>query len=269
MKDVRSGTAAHRPPERAVQGSEQSRPTELLRPSDAAKCSPTLRPSAARITLADQSLRRGAACCARCSTANQRHSLARDRSPWSLRHPASTATPRAENFADHSLRRGTACCARRSAADQRHPLADAAFGSRQGTASAVPNCVKTSGVSTPEVRATNIPTIYQTGTTNLLAPMQAGLLSTDHCPCISTRFCPKNRSHTKHTTKPSLPGSRFACCRPRTSFAKPLSNRELHLLEPTLTHRKQTIAPRSNRELSTNPVTLTLASTWHRMTGNQ
>jgi hypothetical protein len=94
-------------------------------------------------------------------------------------------------------------------------------------------------------------------------------LATDHYSCISTRFCPKSRSHTKHTTKPSLPGSRFACCRPRTSFANALSNRELHLLEPTLTHGKQTIAPRSNRELSTNPLTLTLASTWHRMTGNQ
>ena len=31
-----------------------------------------------------------------------------------------------------------------------------------------------------------------------------------------------------------------------------LSNRERHLLEPPLTHRKQTVAPRSNRELSTN-----------------
>jgi len=33
-----------------------------------------------------------------------------------------------------------------------------------------------------------------------------------------------------------------------------LSNRELELLEPSLTHRKQTTAPRSNRELSTNPL---------------
>jgi hypothetical protein len=31
-----------------------------------------------------------------------------------------------------------------------------------------------------------------------------------------------------------------------------LSNRELELLEPSLTHRKQTTASRSNRELSTN-----------------
>ena len=36
------------------------------------------------------------------------------------------------------------------------------------------------------------------------------------------------------------------------SIAKPLSDRELELLEPRLTLRKQTIAPRSNRELSTN-----------------
>ena len=31
-----------------------------------------------------------------------------------------------------------------------------------------------------------------------------------------------------------------------------VSNRESQLLEPPLTHRKQTVAPRSNRELSTN-----------------
>src|SRR5271163_1044116 len=38
-----------------------------------------------------------------------------------------------------------------------------------------------------------------------------------------------------------------------STFANALSNRELQLLEPPLTHRKQTIAPRSNRELSTIP----------------
>src|SRR5277367_6008450 len=37
-----------------------------------------------------------------------------------------------------------------------------------------------------------------------------------------------------------------------STFANALSNRELQLLEPRPTHRKQTIAPRSNRELSTN-----------------
>jgi hypothetical protein len=44
---------------------------------------------------------------------------------------------------------------------------------------------------------------------------------------------------------------RDACCHARSSIPNPLSNRELQLLEPRLTRRKQTIAPRSNRELST------------------
>src|SRR5271170_1768803 len=88
-------------------------------------------------------------------------------------------------------------------------------------------------------------------------------LATHRCSRISTRFCPKSRSHTKHTTKPPLPGSRIAHFASRmvqrdahrnapTSLANALSNREPQLLEPTLTHRKQTIAPHSNRELSTN-----------------
>jgi hypothetical protein len=68
----------------------------------------------------------------------------------------------------------------------------------------------------------------------------------------STRFWAKSRSDRKHTTKPCLPGSRFAHCDARTSAVKPLSNRELRLLETSLTPCKQTIAPRSNRELSTN-----------------
>ena len=59
-------------------------------------------------------------------------------------------------------------------------------------------------------------------------------------------------THSKQTTAPFLPGSRIAHCHARTSIANALSNRELQLLEPRLTHRKQTIAPRSNRELSTN-----------------
>jgi len=58
---------------------------------------------------------------------------------------------------------------------------------------------------------------------------------------------------TKQTTGEFLPGATTAQYRAQISIAKPLSNRELRLLEPTLTHRKQTIAPRSNRELSTNP----------------
>ena len=68
----------------------------------------------------------------------------------------------------------------------------------------------------------------------------------------STRFWAKSRSDRKHTIKPLLPGSRFARCHARTSAAKALSNRELRLLEPSLTPCKQTITPRSNRELSTN-----------------
>jgi hypothetical protein len=71
-------------------------------------------------------------------------------------------------------------------------------------------------------------------------------------------------TYSKQKTAPFLPGartpqfgsrtlSRDAHCRARSSIANALSNRELQLLELTLTHRKQTIAPRSNRELSTNP----------------
>jgi hypothetical protein len=98
-------------------------------------------------------------------------------------------------------------------------------------------------------------------------------------------------THSKQTTAPFLPGSRIAPhglrqvtafhaelrsaavsnasqssgvhtlvaeatpevrCHARTSITSALSNRELQLLEPRLIHRKQTIEPRSNRELSTN-----------------
>jgi hypothetical protein len=70
-------------------------------------------------------------------------------------------------------------------------------------------------------------------------------------------------THSKQTVASFLPGSRIAHfasrmvqrdahCHARRSIANALSNRELQLLELTLTHRKQTIAPRSNRELSTN-----------------
>src|SRR5271156_3764206 len=59
-------------------------------------------------------------------------------------------------------------------------------------------------------------------------------------------------TYSKQMTAPFLPGSRIAHCRVRSSIANLLSNRELELLEPCLTHRKQTIAHRSNRELSTN-----------------
>jgi len=60
-------------------------------------------------------------------------------------------------------------------------------------------------------------------------------------------------TYSKQTIATFLPGSRIGQCRPQVSIAKPFSNRELHLLEPTLTHGKQTIAPGPNRELSTNP----------------
>jgi hypothetical protein len=59
-------------------------------------------------------------------------------------------------------------------------------------------------------------------------------------------------TYSKQTPAPFLPGSRIARCQVRSSIANRLSNRELGLLEPRLTHRKQTIAPRYNRELSTN-----------------
>src|ERR1700689_4527182 len=81
-------------------------------------------------------------------------------------------------------------------------------------------------------------------------------------------------THSKQTTATLLPGSRFAHCRPRTSLPNALSNRELELLEPRLTHRKQTIGPRSNRELSTNPcfciseVRRAFTSRWPFLTGS-
>jgi hypothetical protein len=58
---------------------------------------------------------------------------------------------------------------------------------------------------------------------------------------------------TKQTTGEFLPGATTSQCRAQISTAESLSNRELELLEHRLTPRKQTIAPRSNRELSTNP----------------
>jgi hypothetical protein len=59
-------------------------------------------------------------------------------------------------------------------------------------------------------------------------------------------------THSKQTPSQFLPGARTAYCHARSSIANACSNRELQLLEPCLIHRKQTIAPRSNRELSTN-----------------
>jgi hypothetical protein len=50
----------------------------------------------------------------------------------------------------------------------------------------------------------------------------------------------------------NAPAARPLRATPRPSESKRrISNRELELLEPLLTYAKQTIAPRSNRELST------------------
>ena len=68
---------------------------------------------------------------------------------------------------------------------------------------------------------------------------------------ISNRNWTKNRSYRKQMIKPCLTGARIGCQRRVNSVAKALSNREPRLLEPSLTPCKQTIAPRSNRELST------------------
>src|ERR1700735_3965921 len=60
-------------------------------------------------------------------------------------------------------------------------------------------------------------------------------------------------THSKQMVGEFLPGARIGQSRTRISIAKPLSNRELRLLESSLTHRKQTVASRSNRELQTKP----------------
>ena len=68
-----------------------------------------------------------------------------------------------------------------------------------------------------------------------------------------TAFYPEpRRAAVPYAGQPSGVSTPEAHCRARSSIANPLSNRELQLLEPRLIHRKQTIAPRSNRELSTN-----------------
>ena len=96
----------------------------------------------------------------------------------------------------------------------------------------------------------------------LLADLPRSLFYTSHSS-LATRHCStflpgsglrveSDVTHSKQTTAPFLPGSRIARCHARSSTAIALSNRELELLEPRLTLRKQTIAPRSNRELSTN-----------------
>src|ERR1700678_2529976 len=105
------------------QGSEQSRPTGSLGPSVVSAATCSVQSAARRNLLAHPSLRRGAACCARCSAANRRYPLA-----------------------DTCLgsRQGTAV-------------------SPELRRAAVPNAASTSGVSTPEVRVINGPTTYEPG----------------------------------------------------------------------------------------------------------
>src|ERR1700689_3017015 len=125
---------------------------------------------------------------------------------------------------------------------------------------------KNSGARTPP---TCLATPFLTGSPrslfcpgHSLALTQEGPLNTSDWPLVTSRcstFLPGSGlpvefavTHSKQTTAPFLPGSRIAHRHARSSIANALSNRELQLLEPRLTHRKQTIAPRSNRELSTN-----------------
>ena len=85
----------------------------------------------------------------------------------------------------------------------------------------------------------------------------------------SAQYVECDVTHSKQTTATFLPGSRFAHSHAPTSFANALSNREHQLLEPTLSYRKQTIAPRSNRELSTDRYfrNSVLRSVWPVLTG--
>jgi hypothetical protein len=85
------------------------------------------------------------------------------------------------------------------------------------------------------------------------APFLPGSRIAPHGLRQGTAFYAELRSaavpNASQTSAVSTPEVRFHV---RTSITSALSNRELQLLETTLTHRKQTIAPRSNRELSTN-----------------
>jgi hypothetical protein len=136
---------------------------------------------------------------------------------WSI-SPATT-----ENRADQSLRTGAAFCARCNVINQYQPWADDR---------------SISGFS------------HQPVVSPRIVPSVKSLLpgSAQNVECDVT--------HSKQTIGKLLPGSRIGQCRARTSIAKSLSNRERELLESSLTHRKQTVASRSNRELSTNPCRL-------------
>jgi hypothetical protein len=63
------------------------------------------------------------------------------------------------------------------------------------------------------------------------------------CQVISNRELTMRRASASRASAPR---------RTTRGVCSALSNREPRLLEPSLTHRKQTVAPRSNRELSTN-----------------
>ena len=117
--------------------------------------------------------------------------------------------------------------------------------SRQDTAScpelrrvAVPNSTETSGVSTPEGRASYRPNIYQPVSSHL--PLVSFYRS--H---ISNRNCPANRSRRKQNTKPCLTGTRIAQCRARFSFAKSQS----HNCRSLATNHSRLATVASNREL--------------------
>jgi seryl-tRNA synthetase len=97
----------------------------------------------------------------------------------------------------------------------------------------------------------------------LATPFHSSLPGALFCTRHSLALTPEGPLATRYCS-PFLPGARnpqFGSrrfshggqCRAQISIAKPLSNRELELLEPRPTHRKQMIGPRSNRELSTNP----------------
>jgi hypothetical protein len=91
------------------------------------------------------------------------------------------------------------------------------------------------------------------------APLLPGSRIAQHGLPQSTAFCAELRSAAVPNASQSSGVSTLVAeatpevrCHARTSITSALSNRELQLLERTLTHRKQTIAPHSNRELLTN-----------------
>src|ERR1700735_1793277 len=189
---------------------------------------------------ADQSLRRGAACCARCNVADQRHSLAERLSRWSPRCPGSTAQPPTENRADHPLRRGAACCARCNTAAQREPLADGRSVSPKVFLDASPRAKSFLPGSAQNVECD------VTHSKQTLGEFLPGATTPQ---CVSRTLTRNARSAFRSAgILPALLNLEFAPV-PLTTRGP---NRELRLFESSLIHRKQTVASRSNRELSTN-----------------